>query len=102
MMASRIEIVFGPYLRSEGSEVFLTPDGRKLETGSVGMALAAELIDGDPAFHVDEIIKIMKPFCRPFNIETVRATISGLAGPAARKRKAAPLTHARDGGKLSA
>ncbi|MCA3435880.1 MAG: hypothetical protein ACK5PT_15075 [Cereibacter sp.] len=104
-MASRIEFVFGPYLRSEGTETFLTQDGRKLETGSAGMALATELIDCNPAFYADEIIRIMKPFCRPFDIEAARSKISGLSGitgPSARKRKAASLARRKGGGQLSA
>lgn len=67
-MDHRLKSVFAKHLRSDG----LTADGRGVSRTSTGLDIAARLIDDAADTYADEIIKLMKPYCYPFDVAPVR------------------------------
>lgn len=82
-MDRRLMDVFAPVMRAE-----LSSDGRALRPDAQGLRIAERLIDDAADTHADEIIKLMKPFCRPFDVATVRERLQEMGRRQRRARRA--------------
>jgi hypothetical protein len=85
-MDIRLHRIFGDSFRLGPGNVILTPDGREVSKNSRGIELAEKLLDIDPEGQADEIIKLMIPFCRRFDISKARQELQKLG----KKQKAKP------------
>ncbi|MCB2117011.1 MAG: hypothetical protein KDE00_12110 [Rhodobacteraceae bacterium] len=78
-MNNKLESLFRPYFRTDANGDFVTADGRVLDSNSTAMEIADELFEADPSRYADEIIKLLKPFCRRFDIAKMRAALGGVS-----------------------
>lgn len=96
-MDARLQKVFSEHLRISHSGSGQTSDGRRIPSNSKGLEIAERLISADAENYADEIIKLMKPYCRPFDVESVRGRLlkMGKRQRAARKSVAPAIPEAR-------
>ena len=84
-MDTRLKRVFGQYLRCLDDGALVSSDGRGLAARSPALETAKDLIDLSADMNADEIIKLMKPYCRPFDVSKVKRRLQDMGA----KQKAA-------------
>jgi len=71
-MNRELNRIFSKWLRVKPSEAMATTDGRPISFNATSVRMAEKLFSEDASTNADEIIALMKPFCRPFPVSEVR------------------------------